>query len=147
MGVTTASDEVVIDAPQATVFAALTDYDGMPDWHGAVSAITVLERDAKGRATQVEFHIDLKIRKLRYVNAYAYDAPHAIDVTMVEGDIKSIAAQYRLHDLGDGRTRLWHEVAVDPGVFVPGPVKSLLTGRMLRDNLNAMKSRAEELHT
>jgi uncharacterized protein YndB with AHSA1/START domain len=146
MGVTTARDEVVVDAPPQVVFAALTDYEGMPEWHGAVSATIVRERDADGRGTEVEYHLDLKIRTLRYVNAYSYDAPRAIDVTMVEGDIKSVAAQYRLEDLGDGRTRLWHEVSVDPGMFVPGPVKNLLTGRMLKDNLNAMKARAEELH-
>ncbi len=145
MGVTTASDEVIVDASPQAVFAALIDYEGMPAWHGAVSATTVRERDDEGRGTEVEYELDLKIRTLRYVNAYSYDAPHAIDVTMVEGDIKSVAAQYRLRDLGDGRTRLWHEVSVDPGMFVPGPIKNLLTGRMLRENLNAMKTRAEEL--
>jgi ribosome-associated toxin RatA of RatAB toxin-antitoxin module len=146
MGVTRAQDEVIAAAPLAVVFATLLDYEQMPDWHGAVSATRVLERDAHGRGTRVEFHIDVKVKKLRYVNAYTYDEPHAIDVALVEGDVKSIAASYRFTDLGDGRTRIWHEVAVDPGVFVPAPVKRFLTGHMLKDNLNHLRSRAEDLH-
>jgi ribosome-associated toxin RatA of RatAB toxin-antitoxin module len=146
MGVTRAQDEVVADAPPGAVWTAVLDYEQMPQWHGLVSATQVLERDAQGRGTRVEFHIDVKVKKLRYVNAYSYDAPDAIDVTLVEGDLKSVEAKYRFTALGDDRTRIRHEVAVDPGMFVPAPVKRFLTDHMLKDNLNHLRSRAEELH-
>jgi ribosome-associated toxin RatA of RatAB toxin-antitoxin module len=145
MGVTRAEDEIVVDARPEIVFGAITDYDSIPDWQSAVAATSVLERDADGRGSKVEFVIDLKIKKLRYINAYSYDPPHSIEVHMVEGDLKASDSKYRFEDLGDGRTRVWHETAVDPGMFVPGPIKKMLTEQTLRENLKELKARAEAL--
>jgi ribosome-associated toxin RatA of RatAB toxin-antitoxin module len=145
MGVTRTEGEIVIDAPVEVVFGAITDYGAIPEWQSTVVSTEVLERDAEGRGTKVAFVIDIKVKKLRYTNAYTYDAPTAIDVEMIEGDIKSSAAKYRFTDAGDGRTNVWHEVAVDPGMFVPGPIKKMLTGEMLKGTLKDLKARAESL--
>jgi ribosome-associated toxin RatA of RatAB toxin-antitoxin module len=146
MGVTRADEEIVIDAPPPAVFATITDFERIPEWQKAVVATRVLERDSDGLGTRIEFHIDVKVRRLRYVNDYSYDEPHGFDVRLVEGDLKDIDATYRFDDLGDGRTHVRHALAVDPGIFVPGPIKTMLTGRMLRDVLTELKTRVEELH-
>jgi len=47
-------------------FDALTDYDRLPDWQGAVRDVRVLERDAAGRGSVVEYEVDARFKTVRY---------------------------------------------------------------------------------
>ena len=49
-----------IDAGPAECFAALTDYERLPEWQRAVRSARVLERDAKGRGSVVEYEVDAR---------------------------------------------------------------------------------------
>ena len=51
---------------------------------------------------------------------------------------------YEFADLGDGTTRATYRLAVDPGRFVPGPLRRLLTGPVMRRSVEELKSRVEQ---
>jgi ribosome-associated toxin RatA of RatAB toxin-antitoxin module len=133
---------VVRATPQAC-FDAITDYESFPDWQSAVRSVEVRTRDDLGRGVDVEFVIDVRVRRVRYVLRYAYDEPQRISWDYVEGDLRSIAGDYRFEDLGDGTTRATYRVELDPGRFVPGPVKKLLTDLTMQRSVDELKERAE----
>lgn len=126
------------------VYGALLDYEGMPDWYSMVEATRVLERDSEGRGLEVEFIVDLRVRRVRYVNRYTY-APSRIGVSLAEGDMKAIDAEYTFKALGDGRSRVTQELAIDPGRFVPGPIKNIVASQMTTMSMRDLKKRAEYL--
>src|SRR5919202_178109 len=55
-----------IAASPEDCYAALTDFDHLPDWQGAVREARVLERDADGRGSVVEYVVDAKVKTVRY---------------------------------------------------------------------------------
>ena len=61
----------------------------------------------------------------------------------IEGDIKRIDGEYRFEDQGDATTRMTFTLDVDPGMFVPGPVKKMLTEGMARNSVRDLKKRVE----
>ena len=145
MGVTRAEDSVEIEAPIDHVYAVLTDHERIPEWQGPVDRVNIRKRDADGRGTEVEFFIDIKVKKLRYVNEFTHNAPTRLSFSAIDGDLKKSEGEYEFTDLGDGRTLCVHRLDVDPGRFIPGPIKKMLTDQMLRDVLRDLKLRAEEL--
>jgi len=65
---------LVHDTPGAC-FDALTDFERLPAWQGAVRSVRVLERDAQGRGTVVEYEVDAKLKRVRYRLRQVYDRP------------------------------------------------------------------------
>jgi len=55
-----------VDASPQACFDALTDFEHLPEWQGAVRQVRVLERDERGRGTVSEFEVDARIRRVRY---------------------------------------------------------------------------------
>ena len=55
-----------VDACPQACFDALTDFEHLPEWQGAVRQVRVLERDERGRGTVSEFEVDARVRRVRY---------------------------------------------------------------------------------
>jgi uncharacterized membrane protein len=49
---------IEIAAPRERCFAIAADVDHVPEWHGSMTEVEVLERDDEGRATVVESKLD-----------------------------------------------------------------------------------------
>lgn len=136
--------EVIAGDPQAC-FEAITDYESFTEWQPAVKSCTVLKRDGDGLGTVVEFEIDAKIKKISYTLRYSYDQPERISWDYVEGDLKSIEGEYLFEDLGDGSTRATYRLALDPGMFFPKPIRKFLAEHTMKDSVQALKHRVEEV--
>jgi hypothetical protein len=132
-------DEVIAATPQACL-AALLDFASYPDWQSAVRSADVLEA---GAAPVVEFRVDAKLRTVRYVLRYHPEPPSRLWWEYVEGDVRSIAGEYRLDDRGDGTTQATYRLDVDPGRFVPGPIRKALTEGVMRTSVRELKARVE----
>jgi uncharacterized membrane protein len=52
---------IQVAAPAERCFAIAADLDRVPEWHGAMTGVEVLERDADGRASLVESEIDATV--------------------------------------------------------------------------------------
>ena len=138
-----ARGSIEIDAPAEHVYATITDFDTVAEWQSACVAANVEERDADGRPVVVELKLDMKIRQPRYRNRYRHNPPSSLEFEMIDGDLKSVQGGYTFEDLGGGRTRVTYENAVDPGFFVPGPVRKKIAESAVKDLLSQLKARAE----
>jgi ribosome-associated toxin RatA of RatAB toxin-antitoxin module len=124
--------------PQAC-FDALTDFERLPSWQGAVREIRVLERDDQGRGAVVEYEVDARVRRVRYRLRQVYDEPHRIASEYLGGDFRDFGGEWRLIGLDDGRTRAELDLRIDPGRLVPGPVRKLIADAVMRRALSDLQ--------
>ena len=136
---------VEIDAPQADCFAAILDFDHYPEWSSAVTRARILERDAAGIGRVVEFHIDAKVKTLRYVLAYQHKKPSQLTWRSVDGDIESIEGIYRFRKLGPKRTEASCRQEIRLGFWLPGPLRRLAERTALAQSVNEFKDYVERL--
>lgn len=141
MGVTVSEHSEVIAGTPADCMAALLDFGSYPEWQSAVKSADVL--DGSGSPV-VEFRIDAKLRTVRYVLRYHPEPPGRLWWEYVEGDVNSVAGEYRLEDLGGGSTRATYHLEIDPGRFVPGPLRRILTEGVMRLSVRELKARVEQ---
>lgn len=137
------SDTTIISASPERCFAVATDFEKYPEWARDVKEATVLERDAQGRATKVEFRASAFGRSTHYTLAYDYtEAPRRLSWTLVAGDImRSIRGAYMFETVPDG-TRVTYDLAIELVVPIPGFVKRRAEVRIL-DTLKELKTRSE----
>jgi uncharacterized protein YndB with AHSA1/START domain len=138
-----AEQQIVVEGTPQDCFDALVDYDSFPQWQRAVKSVTVETRDAEGRGEQVSFEIDAKVRTMRYTLRYSYEPPHRITWDYVEGDVKDVDGEFVLEDRGDGTTLATYSLALDPGVWLPGPVRKVLTDQVMKGSVEDLKRRVE----
>jgi hypothetical protein len=132
-----------IEAARERCFALLLEYESFPDWQRAVRSVAVLGRDDAGRGRDVEFHIDAKIRTVRYVLRYSYEPPGWIGWEYVEGDVKDVNGEFVLEQVDDGVTLATYRLELDPGVWLPGPVMKVLRDQVMKGAVEDLKRRAE----
>ena len=133
-----------IAAPPRACFAALTDYERLPEWQRAVCATRVLERDARGRGTVVEYEVDARVRRVRYRLRQIYDEPRRLASEYLGGDFRDFAGEWRFLPVGDDRTRVELDLRIDPGRFVPGPVRGAISDAVMKRALRDLKREAEK---
>ena len=127
-----------IDAPPQACFDALTDYERLPEWQRAVRAARVLERDNQGRGAVVEYEVDARVKRVHYRLRQVYDEPHRLGSEYLGGDFRDFSGEWRFTALdGGNRTHAELDLRIDPGLFVPGPVRRAIAhavmGRALDD--------------
>lgn len=135
----------VIAAPIDDIVAVLLDVERYPEWQAVFAEATVLDRDDEGRARLVEFCVDVKIRKVRYVAHYSYDLPHGFSWRLEQGDLKENAGRYTFTPRSDGRTQVSVDIRFDPGFYVPGPVKNMIRDQSLRMSMRELRRRVEHV--
>jgi ribosome-associated toxin RatA of RatAB toxin-antitoxin module len=132
-------------SPQAC-FDALTDFERLPTWQGAVREARVLERDDVGRGSVVAYEIDAGVRRLRYTLAQDYDEPHRLGSRYLGGDFRDFRGGWHLLADGSFGTRAELDVRIDPGRLVPGPVRNLISRAVVQRALRDLKTHLERTH-
>jgi coenzyme Q-binding protein COQ10 len=135
---------IEIDAPPERCFALMTDYERIPAWQGAVRSIRVLERDEQGRGSVLEYEIDARLKTVRYRLRQIYDEPHRLSSEYLEGDFRDFAGEWRFLAAGEGRTRAELDLRIDPGRFVPAPVRGAISDAVMKRALRDLKREAEQ---
>jgi ribosome-associated toxin RatA of RatAB toxin-antitoxin module len=136
--------EFSVPVPPSACFDVVADFESYPEWQSAIVECRVLERDADGRGSLIETIVDAKVRKVRYVLRYAYEPPHRVSWSFVEGDPKDVSGEFVFEDDGSGGTAGVYRQAIDPGGltrFVPGPVKKGLLELLLDRPVNDLSER------
>ena len=135
---------VEIDAAPQACFDALTDFERLPEWQGAVRDVEVLERDAGGRARVVEYVVDARVKTVRYRLRQIYDEPRRLASEYLGGDFRDFCGEWRLEPVDGGRrTRAELDLRIDPGRFVPGIVRKAISDAVIRRALNDLKAHLE----
>jgi uncharacterized membrane protein len=135
--------QVVIGGSPQECFDALTDYETFPDWQQAIKSIEVVSRDKQGRGAEVAFQIDAVVRRIDYRLRYRYEEPHRITWDYLGGDIKSVDGEYVFEEQGDGTTLATYQLALDPGMWVPGPIAKALREQVMKRSMEELKLRVE----
>ena len=128
--------------PQAC-FDALTDYERLPEWQGAVREARVLERDEQGRGSVVEYEVDARLKTVRYRLRQVYEEPRRVASEYLGGDFRDFSGEWRFLERDGGGTRAELDLTIDPGRFVPGPVRSAIADAVMRRALKDLKARVE----
>lgn len=142
----TVSREVLIEAPIEKVFGVVVDYERYPEFVPGIRSSRV--RDAGGEK-QVEYQLDLGIRKVKYVLRMAEKRPTTVSWSLVSGDMMKVSnGSWALADEG-GKTRAVYTVDIQisrpplvPQMIVDR-VSDELTRIQLPKTLEAFKARAE----
>ena len=133
-----------IDATPQQCFDLLTDYERLPEWQGAVRSAEILERDDQGRGAVVEYEVDARVKTVRYRLRQVYDEPRRLASEYLGGDFRDFSGEWRFLPGGDGRTRVELDLAIDPGRFVPGPVRGAISDAVMKRALRDLKREAEK---
>lgn len=135
-----------IAAPPRQCFDALLDVERLPEWQGALRSARVLERDSDARPSVVEFEVDARVRRVRYRIRQTYDEPRRIGSEYLGGDFRDFGGEWRFAEVDGGtRTRVELDLTIDPGRFVPGPVRSLIADAVMRRALADLKVHVERV--
>ena len=132
-----ASDTIA--APIEAVWAALLDYDRIPEWQGAVKEARVEERDEEGRGLVVAYTVDVRVATVHYTLRHRYEEPTAIRSTYVEGDFRDCRGEWTFAGRGDGTTDACFALEIDPGRAIPGPVRRMMSQRVMKGSLADLK--------
>ena len=128
--------------PQAC-YDALADFERVPDWQGAVRSIEVLERDDQGRGTVVAYDVDAKVKRVRYTLRQVHEPPRRLGSEYLGGDFRDFSGEWRFVPIEDGRTRAELDLRIDPGRFVPGPLRGAISDAVMRRALKDLKAHLE----
>jgi hypothetical protein len=91
----------------------------------------------------VEFEIDAKLKRVRYVLRYSYEPPGWIGWEYVEGDVEDVGGEFVLEQADDGVTLATYRLTLDAGVWLPGPVKKVLRDQVMKGAVDDLKRRVE----
>jgi hypothetical protein len=145
-----ARETVVINAPVQVCFDTLTDFERYPQWAGDLKQAVVVERDAEGRPSVVEFRAAAMGRSTTYRLRYDYEgAPNQLSWFLESGDLqRELDGAYHLRAIeGDGGepdgTEVVYELSVDLVLPIPGFVKRRAEARILKTALSDLKQLVE----
>jgi ribosome-associated toxin RatA of RatAB toxin-antitoxin module len=143
MGAKRAQRQVLVDGTPQECFDALTDFETYPDWQDAVKACEVQSRHPDGRGRRVSFQIDARVKSISYTLDYRYEEPHLMEWDYVEGDVRDIDGEFVLEDMGDGTTLATYALRIDPGMWMPGKIASILNDQVMQRSVDDLKARVE----
>ena len=142
-----ARERIRINAPIDRCFATLIDFASYPQWAGDLKEVQVVESDASGHATVVEFRAAAMGRSTTYQLAYDYSAaPGRLSWSLVTGDLpRELDGAYVLTAAPEDSdvTDVEYELAVDLVYPIPGFVKRRAEGRIIKTALSELKARVE----
>ena len=141
-----AEKRILVEGTPQQCFDALLDYESFPEWQRAVRSVEVESRDRSGRGRDVAFEIDAKVKTIRYRLRYSYEPPRRIAWEYLGGDVKDVDGEMTLEDQGDGTTLATYSLALDAGVWLPGPVRKVLTDQVMKGSVEDLKRRVESDH-
>ena len=142
-----ARETTVINASVQHCFDALVDFERYPEWVGDLKQALVVETDADGRASVVEFRAAAMGRSTTYQLRYDYTgAPNRLAWVLEAGDLeRELDGAYHLRESDEdpAGTELVYELSIDLVLPIPGFVKRRAEARILKSALADLKARIE----
>lgn len=139
--------QVLIEAPIEKVYDIVVDYPRYPEFVPGIKACRV--RDGRAAKKEVEYELDLGVRKIKYVLRHEEQRPRRVSWSLVSGDMMKVSnGSWELAD-DAGKTRATYSVEIQiarpplvPQALVDR-VADELTRIQLPRTLDAFKARAE----
>ena len=141
---------IEIAAPRERCFAIAADLDRLPGWHGAMTEVEVLERDAQGRGTLVQSELDASVTRVHMQLRFSYDEPGGLRWTRESGDLRSLEGSWRFEERDEGLTLATYRLEIGVGRrlsilvrSVRGPVRDRVESLLTDRPVEGLKARAE----
>jgi ribosome-associated toxin RatA of RatAB toxin-antitoxin module len=143
-----AHEHITVTAAPERCYSVAVDFHRYPEWARDVKHVEVLERDADGRGSRVEYRVAGLGQSIRYVLAYDYaEAPAAFSWTLVESDkLRRLDGRYAFEPDGTG-TRLTYDLTIDVSIPLPGLIKRQAARMIMGTALKELKHEAERAAT
>jgi uncharacterized membrane protein len=140
-----AAQEVTVEiaATPLDCFAAIVDFERYPQWSSALEEARILERDSHGIGRLVEFVLNARIKRIRYVMQYAYRKPSQLTWRSVDGDVESIEGVYRFRKLSPSKTEVTCRQEIRLGFWLPGPLRKLAERTALKQSVDEFRAEVE----
>ncbi len=88
-------DTIDVAASADEIFQVATDFARYPEWNSDIKEVQIKETDDDGRATQVWFKVDARVKTVTYTLGYDYsEAPERFSWELVDGDVKELSGSY-----------------------------------------------------
>lgn len=136
-------DTIDIKAGAHEIFDAAVDFEKYPEWNQQIKEVEIKASDDEGRATEVWYKVDAKVRTVKYTLAYDYsNAPDSFSWDLKEGDVKKLSGSYSFDEFDDV-TEVAYEIEIDPGFPMPGFLRKQAEKQIVRGALHELKKRVE----
>ena len=140
-----ATERMIMRASTAHCFEVVTDFERYPEWAHDIKGVTVVERDAEGRAILVAFRAAAFGRSTSYTLRYDYgQAPKELSWVETKGDLTSrLDGSYVFEPAGDD-TEVSYHLTAELRVPIPGFIKRRAEARIMTTALRNLKARVEQ---
>ncbi len=142
------SSSVEIQAPPAACFQTVADTLRTPEWHKAIEAVQILQRDPDGRTSLVAATIDAQVVRVLVNLRISYEPDRVVHMQRESGDLKDLIAVWTFEELEGGRTRARFQTEFDPGrglsLLARGPVLARLQTLLAHQPADGLKRTVED---
>lgn len=138
--------EIVFARPPEQVFEVLADYARYPEFVPGIKGCRVLQGRA---AREVEYELDLGLKRIKYVLRHVETRPTRITWSLVSGELMKVSnGEWALSPEGDAtRARYTVDIQISKPPLIPqsviDKVSDELTRVQLPRTLEAFKARVE----
>jgi ribosome-associated toxin RatA of RatAB toxin-antitoxin module len=136
-----------IHARPAACVAALTEFERYPEWQTYLTAVTVLQRDKRGRGVRVSTRAQLAEREMQFTTSYRFPTPNRIVFEQTDGELGPVRGSWAFRSSGGGRTRATIVIEVKPAwrlkLILHGPLYRQIREAVLDHLMNELRGRVE----
>ncbi|HEX8910526.1 MAG TPA: SRPBCC family protein [Anaeromyxobacteraceae bacterium] len=143
-----ATREIVIGATPERVFDIIADYGRYPEF---VPAVKACRARRQGSVVEVDFEVDLGVKRIRYKLRHVEERPTRVSWSLVAGEWMKVSnGSWELRPEGSGGTRALYtvEIQIAKPPLVPQALVDRVTDELTRvqlpRTLEAFKLRAEQ---
>ena len=138
----TATRTEIVDVDINKLYDVIVDYAKYPDFVDGVSAVKVISQN--DTSAKVEYSVNM-IKSFKYTLATTQSKPSTISWTLDSGDLfKKNNGEWKLKDLGNGKTEVTYTLEVDFKMFAPNSILTALTQKNLPIMMESFFKRAKK---
>ncbi len=138
----TATRTAIVEVDINKLYETIVDYAKYPDFVDGVSSTKVLDQNET--SAKVEYSVSM-IKTFKYTLATKQSRPTHVSWTLDSGDLfKKNEGEWKLKDLGNGKTEVTYSLEVDFKMFAPTSILSALTQKNLPIMMESFFKRAKK---
>ncbi len=131
----------IVDVDINKLYDVIVDYANYPEFVDGVSGIKVMSQNET--AAKVEYSLNI-IKSFKYIINTKMERPTSVKWALDSGDLfKKNDGEWKLKDLGNGKTEVTYSLDIDFKLFAPSSVLSALTEKNLPVMMQSFFKRAK----
>lgn len=138
---TEVSRDILFEAPIATAYAVITDFEKYPKFLKDIQSVRVLKKSKTG--AEVLFKLNL-FKEIEYTLTFTLRAPTSVTWKLKSGGMfRKNSGSWKLQKLDAKTTDAVYTLDVELGSFMPGMISRMLIAQSLPATLKAFKKKIE----